>query len=1082
MGYRTVSQNRTSTKTTESTALTVLANTGGNGYIISGANTSLAGAGLYETTSTVNTPQTLIPIAYGGLVSSPVITNIQFLSSAGSILAATNAASTLGGNILITGTNFVPNVQVWVNNTTPATTTYISSTQLIATLPANAIGIASIIVASAPTPPAVTANIQFYPAPIWQNSNVNLYFTMNNTVSNIPLTVSTLTGDTISFANTVLPTGLTVQPNVTNFGNGTYQSYISGTINGYPSGYSNVSFAITAINSRLESTTQQFTSNISAPIPVFSSANTFTFTQNGTAITTRITASISDCVPLTYTVTKGFLPTGLSLNTAGYITGTITCYVGGYNCVPFSITASDVEGQSTTQTYKANVSVGYTNINYVIVGGGGAGGGWASPGPQQGGSGGGGGGVATGTTSVSIGCSFTVSVGGGGATSPSAGCGSGGSGSSVFGASAGGGGGGGYETAASSGYPTSFGGCTSMTLGMSGGGGAGGAGTKGTTGRGQNPAAGFGFAGGNGGSALYVPYTGTSYAGGGAGGSGTSNPSGGIFFPGIRGCSGGGSAGVGGCGATHYGAPGNYGGAYPSGPGAALAATGGGKGQVSIIYSAPAQIATGGCGVSGGPRYTHTFNNTGTFRVVGAVNSIPVWCGPVSTLYFTSNVASTQKISSATLGATAITYSNTTAMPFGLTLNNNGYISGTVTGYGNTYTCVPFTARATSSTGTYVSQIFVANVYVPTAVTFLSALNNNYVLSLIQNGSSVTSRVTANIGFGTIVSYANTTAMPTGLTINTAGYISGAVSGYTSPSNYVSVPFTLQANSNVGTSATQSFTANVQVSYSINYLLVGGGGSGSGDRCAGGGGGGGGITTGTTTVLTSSPYTITVGGGGVACLVSSGGNGQKAGHAGTSSTAFGATAPGGCGAGIPTPGGPGAATGSGGTSGTGYAGGGGVTNSNGFNTGGAGGGAGGAASSSIGNSGYYVTQGGTGYVWSVNGGTYGGGGGAGVTNPVYVYSSGGAGGGGVGAYWGVGGLSGAQAGTPGSGGGGGGGVWAAYCFPVKTVYSDAGNGGSGTVIISYTAPAQYGIGGSVSGGPAGPVWYHTFTGTGTYQA
>jgi len=267
MGYKTISQNRVSTKTAESTALTVLANTGGNGYVISGATTSLAGAGLYETTSTVNTQQVLIPIAYGGLALAPVITNIQFLSNTGTILATTNAASTLGGNILVTGLNFVPNVQVWVNNTNRATTTYISSTKLIAKLPANTTGISSVIVASAPPPAPVSTSVQFYPAPIWQNSNNNLYFTENNTTSNIPLTVSTTTGDTIIFANTTLPIGLLLQPNITNFGNGTFQGYISGTITGYSGGtggYSNVSFTVSATNSRYQATSSSFTANIAS--------------------------------------------------------------------------------------------------------------------------------------------------------------------------------------------------------------------------------------------------------------------------------------------------------------------------------------------------------------------------------------------------------------------------------------------------------------------------------------------------------------------------------------------------------------------------------------------------------------------------------------------------------------------------------------------------------------------------------------------------------------------------------------------------------------------------------------------------
>ena len=261
MGYKTVSQNKVSAKTAESSAVTLTANISGNGYVISGPYTTLNSTAIYKATVTPGSTSTKSPIVAVGLAGNPTITGVQYLNSVNQIQTGLTAVSTLGGSILISGSNFTPNVTVWFGNTRVANTV-ISSVQILAILPANAAGNANILVAPAPPPPPSTVNIQFYPAPVWQNSNVNLYYTMNNTSSNIPLTVTTTTGDTVTFSNTALPIGLTLSPNVTNFGNGTYQTFISGTINSYPGGYNNVAFSITATNSRNEFTTLPFTTNI----------------------------------------------------------------------------------------------------------------------------------------------------------------------------------------------------------------------------------------------------------------------------------------------------------------------------------------------------------------------------------------------------------------------------------------------------------------------------------------------------------------------------------------------------------------------------------------------------------------------------------------------------------------------------------------------------------------------------------------------------------------------------------------------------------------------------------------------------
>jgi len=1187
MAYKTGSQHRVSARSAKSSAVVPVASTAISGYYISGPATSLANV---QITEILTTPggQTFAGVVPGVVLSSQTISSVAYLNSSNQILPGWTAANISGGNILLTGLGMVANSNVALNGI-PLSNMVVSQSQLIVTLPANAAGNSTLSLTMPTISNSAPYLIQYAVQPVWQNSNVNLYFTMNNTATNIALTVNTDPGDTITFSNLApLPIGLLLQSNTTNFGNGTYQGYVSGTINGYPGGYSNVAFGVTATNIHNQATTQAFTANINAPVPLWTVANTFTFTQNGTAITTRVTASISDCVPLTYTLTSGFLPTGLSLNSAGYITGTVTCYSGGYSCIPFTITVNDVEGQSNSRSFSANVLSSNFNMTYVIVGGGGGGGGWASPHPvASGGYGGGGGGVTVGSASVAIGC-YTATVGGGGAVTTLTGSpltASGGGGSSIFGVVACGGGGGANFCAGStgsSGAPTSHSSGAVATTGYGGGGGAGGTGGAGTSGRGLNPAAGYGAAGGNGGPAYYVPYTNASYAGGGGGGSGTTNPSSGIFFPGVRGSSGGGSAGVGGCGATYYAAPGNYGGgAFPSGPGASLSATAGSGGLVTVLYCSPVQLATGGSisGGPAGPRWYHTFTGTGSFKLNGTFNAIPVWCGPVSTFYYQPNTYSQLQLSGARLGCTAITYSNTTPLPTGFSLSSTGMLTGSATGYPvGAYSCVPFTVRATASTGTYSAHIFTANI-APNTVVYWPLYTTSSNLYLTQNNTPITTQIFANIQYGTIVSYTNTTALPTGLTINSAGYITGYPVGY---NGYTNVPFTIQANSNVGTvgtytfvaninapvpvwttsstlyfaqnnysyttqlvatisdnvpltyanvtalptglainsngyitgtvagyspgytnvpvtltvsdvegqSNTQTFTANISsVPYTINIVAVGAGGGGypAFRTCSGGGGGGGGglgyynsypvnpansytvvvgvvsggPTTGTSYFVTPS---LVSGGGGSNGVNNTGGGGG--GHTGQGGGNGGS---GGSGSGLYAGGGGGGAGGYSGNGGTGGSGGPANTGSSGSGgSGGAGGGGGGAA-------GYRSCQ---------PGGTFGGGaggGGVGVGGPgsngaggggapCGIFSPAGGGGAGSGGSGGGTGNSNGPGGAGGTyGGGAGGGVFGQ-------------SGGGGVVAISYTSPVQIGVGGCVSGGPAGPKWTHLFTSPGTYKA
>jgi hypothetical protein len=256
------------------------------------------------------------------------------------------------------------------------------------------------------------------------------------------------------------------------------------------------------------------------------------------------------------------------------------------------------------------------------------------------------------------------------------------------------------------------------------------------------------------------------------------------------------------------------------------------------------------------------------------------------------------------------------------------------------------------------------------------------------------------------------------------------------------------------TTGTSTFT--VGRPGTVEYLIVAGGGGGGRDN--GGGGGAGGLLTGFTTV-SSQTYTITVGAGGLQFNV------NFRGFQGGNSSAFGLTAIGGGGGGGGDNGGSQSGTdfansqlagGSGGSGGGGASEGGngaggsgtaGQGNSGGAGLLGSGGGGGGAgevgkaatAANSPGNGGAGIS--------SIISGTLvcyaGGGGGAPENSQTMLAGSGlgGLGGGGRGNNPGEAGFN----GTPNSGGGGGGGQ----------VSQDAGNGGSGIVIIRYPLRSNF---------------------------
>lgn len=350
------------------------------------------------------------------------------------------------------------------------------------------------------------------------------------------------------------------------------------------------------------------------------SAGALTAGNSGVAYNQSVSATDSDGT-VTYSLTSGSLPTGLSLNTStGSITGTPTSTLD--ENPTFGITATDNAGNSAGErSFSIYITGTQYQVEYIVVAGG-AGGGGANVNDASGA--GGAGGYRTSTLNINKSSSFTVTVGGGGAGAPSRENYGGDGGNSVFGSitSIGGGGGGGSGASGRSG-------------GSGGGGGRGAVGGAGTSGQGNNGGTGFSSgsfpprAGGGGGGANSVGGTASNNTAGngGAGKSDTWTGSTRTLAGGGGGFNnGGGNGGYGGAGG---GGNGQYSQAGNNTPQSGSTNTGGGGGAgvnvqspagapggsgIVIIRYAGSQIGSGGTVTSSGGYTLHTFTSSGTYN------------------------------------------------------------------------------------------------------------------------------------------------------------------------------------------------------------------------------------------------------------------------------------------------------------------------------------------------------------------------------------------------------------------------------------------------------------------------------------
>lgn len=252
--------------------------------------------------------------------------------------------------------------------------------------------------------------------------------------------------------------------------------------------------------------------------PIWNTASPLDNVNTGTFFTVSLNATSDSNV--TYALQSGSsLPSGLTLESNGYLSGTIT--VGSETTYNFTLEAIDEENQDSPKAFSVTVVIPPppSAIDYMVVAGGGGGGG------NRGG-GGGAGGMLSSSASITLDTTYTITVGAGGASQTNGqdssligtgisvtatGGGRGGSNDSRNGSSGGSGGGGGslYPAPGSSGI---------SGQGNSGGGsfyGGGGGGGKGSAGSSAIDNS-LGADGGSG----AVGLDGLTYAAGGTGGDG----------------------------------------------------------------------------------------------------------------------------------------------------------------------------------------------------------------------------------------------------------------------------------------------------------------------------------------------------------------------------------------------------------------------------------------------------------------------------------------------------------------------------------------------------------------------------------
>jgi hypothetical protein len=246
------------------------------------------------------------------------------------------------------------------------------------------------------------------------------------------------------------------------------------------------------------------------------------------------------------------------------------------------------------------------------------------------------------------------------------------------------------------------------------------------------------------------------------------------------------------------------------------------------------------------------------------INAAPalVFPAPGTLAAGTYNVAYSGSVGTTAGGAGAVTSTVTAgSLPTGLTLNSlNGAITGTPTAVGT----FNFTIKAADNYGDSATQAYSITVSYPALKVTAATLPTGYVGSTY---TATTLAATGGSGTGYSFALASGSSLPAGLSLSSAGVISGKPTGTPGPTNFTvtvtdsasntgSGSFSITVNAAVSvTTGTTLPTGYVGSSYSQTLAATGGTGTGYSWAVASGSALPGGLTLSTGGVLSGTPTT-----------------------------------------------------------------------------------------------------------------------------------------------------------------------------------------------------------------------------------
>lgn len=144
-----------------------------------------------------------------------------------------------------------------------------------------------------------------------------------------------------------LPTGLTLNTN--------------GTLTGTPTASGTFNFTVTATDLNNCTGSQSYSISIGTSCPTITLDDILPDGSTGTAYSSSVTAS-GGTAPYTYNVSSGAVPDGLTLSTAGTLSGTPTAD-GVFN---FSVTATDASSCTGTNSYSITITCGSITLDDIL--------------------------------------------------------------------------------------------------------------------------------------------------------------------------------------------------------------------------------------------------------------------------------------------------------------------------------------------------------------------------------------------------------------------------------------------------------------------------------------------------------------------------------------------------------------------------------------------------------------------------------------------------------------------------------------------------------------------------------------------